>query len=98
MKAKRKRHDADFKARVALEALKGLNTIQQIAKQYQVHPVQVSAWKKLMSDKAALVFDGPHTATAGGDFEKERQELHAKIGQLIIEKDFLVKKSKQLGL
>jgi len=45
MKAKRKRHDPEFKARVALEALKGVKTIQQIAKDFDIHPVQVSEWK-----------------------------------------------------
>ncbi len=49
MKAKRKRHEPEFKARVALEALKGVKTIQQIAKEYDVHPVQVSEWKKAKS-------------------------------------------------
>jgi transposase-like protein len=57
MKAKRKRHDPDFKARVALEALKGIKTVQQIAKEYDVHPVQVSDWKKKLSAQAGSVFD-----------------------------------------
>ena len=58
MKAKRRRHDSEFKARVALEALKGVKTIQQIAKDFEVHPVQVSDWKKTIVDGAASVF-GP---------------------------------------
>ena len=49
MKAKRKRHAPEFKARVALEALKGVKTVQQIAKEFDVHPVQVSDWKKKLS-------------------------------------------------
>ena len=56
MKAKRRRHDPEFKARVALEALKGVKSIQQIAKDYQVHPVQVSEWKKTMTEGATGVF------------------------------------------
>ena len=98
MKAKRKRHDPAFKARVALEALKGMRTIQQIAKDYDVHPVQVSQWKKTMTERAGHAFEGAGPGGPGGDFEKERSGLHAKIGQLTIEKDFLLKKSKQLGL
>lgn len=98
MKAKRKRHDPAFKARVALEALKGMRTIQQIAKDYDVHPVQVSQWKKTMTERAGHAFEGPGPGGPCGDFEKERSGLHAKIGQLTIEKDFLLKKSKQLGL
>ena len=56
MKAKRRRHDPEFKARVALEALKGIRTIQQIAKAFEVHPVQVSEWKKIMAAGAAGAF------------------------------------------
>jgi transposase len=53
MKGKRRRHDPEFKARVALEALKGVKTIQQIAKDFDIHPVQVSEWKKTMAEGAA---------------------------------------------
>ena len=57
MKAKRKRHDPEFKARVALEALKGIKTVKQIAKEFDVHPVQVSDWKKKLSAQAGSVFE-----------------------------------------
>ena len=97
MKAKRKRHDPEFKARVALEALKGVKTIQQIAKDFDLHPVQVSEWKKKMAEGAASVF-GPGSGKAETeDFERERAQLHAKIGQQAVELDWLTKKSKQLG-
>lgn len=99
MKAKRRRHDPEFKARVALEALKGIKTIQQIAKDFDIHPVQVSDWKKAMLEGASGIF-GHSREQAGSeaDFERQREELHAKIGQLAVEVDFLRKKSKQLGL
>lgn len=98
MKAKRRRHEPEFKARVALEALKGVQTIQQIAKDFDIHPVQVTEWKKAMTAGASGVF-GPGRAKAETeDFERQRDELHAKIGQLTVEVDFLRKKSKQLGL
>ena len=98
MKAKRRRHEPEFKARVALEALKGIQTIQQIAKDFDIHPVQVSEWKKTMIEGATGVF-GPGQEKADGEkFERQRDELHAKIGQLTVEVDFLRKKSKQLGL
>ena len=98
MKAKRRRHDPQFKARVALEALKGIKTIQQIAKDFDIHPVQVSEWKKAIADGAPSLF-GPGSGKAGSeDFEGERTQLHAKIGQLAVELDWLTKKSKQLGL
>ena len=98
MKAKRRRHDPEFKARVALEALKGIKTIQQIAKEFDIHPVQVSEWKKLMSEGATRVFETGHGKSEAEDFEAERAKLHSKIGQLAVEVDFLTKKSKQLGL
>ena len=98
MKTKRRRHDPEFKARVALEALKGVKTIQQIAKDYEVHPVQVSEWKKTMTEGATDVFGPGKGRTEAEDFEQERSALHSKIGQLTVEVDFLRKKSRQLGL
>ena len=87
MKAKRKRYDSDFKARVALEALKGERTIQQIAKEYEVHPVQVSEWKKRMAQGASEVFEGSGRKSQENDFDRERDNLHRKIGQLSVEFD-----------
>ncbi len=98
MKAKRRRHDPEFKARVALEAIKGIKTIQEIAKEYEIHPVQVSEWKKKMLEGASGVFGPGQAKTNEEQFEKEREQLHSKIGQLSVEVDFLRKKSKQLGL
>jgi transposase len=98
MKAKRKRHVPEFKARVALEALKGVKTIQQIAKEYSLHPVQVSEWKKTMLEGAAETFGPGRAKTAEEDFDRERKRLQAKIGELTIDLDFLREKSKQLGL
>ena len=98
MKAKRRRHDPEFKARVALEALKGLKTIQQIGKEFDVHPVQVSEWKKTMTEGATGVFGPGKGKTEAEDFEQERSALHSKIGQLAVEVDVLRKKSRQLGL
>jgi transposase len=78
----------------------GIATIQQIAKDYDVHPVQVSEWKKIMLEGAGDVFGtgAARGKSAAEIFEKERDGLHAKIGQLAVEVDFLRKKSKQLGL
>jgi transposase/putative transposase len=98
MKAKRRRHDPEFKARVAVEAIKGVNTIQQIAKEFDVHPVQVSDWKAIMLKGSAKLF-GPGRGRPGEEeFERERVRLHAKIGQQAVELDWLTKKSRQLGL
>jgi len=98
MKAKRKRHEPEFKARVALEALKGVKTIQQIAKEYQVHPVQVSEWKKTVLEGAAEAFSPGRARTEEEEFDRERKKLQAKIGELTIDLDWLREKSKQLGL
>ena len=98
MKAKRRRHAPEFKARVALEALKGIKTIQQIARQFDVHPVQVSEWKKAMSEGAARIFTSSADKDPAEAFAKEREKLHSKIGELTVEMDFLRKKSEQLGL
>lgn len=97
MKAKRRRHDSAFKARVALEAIKEEKTIHQIAKENEVHPTQVTEWKRMLMENISDVFEGGKRA-GKEDFEKERQRLHSKIGQLTVEVDFLEKKSKQLGL
>jgi transposase/putative transposase len=97
VKAKRKRHDPQFKARVALEALKGIKTVQQIARDFDVHPVQVTEWKKKLSSQAGSVFESGKEREVE-DFSAERSHLHSKIGELTVKLDFVVKKSKQLGV
>ena len=98
MKAKRRRHDPEFKARVALEAIKEIRSVQEIAKEYDIHPAQVSEWKKKMLEGASGVFGPGQAKKTEEEFDKERDKLHSKIGQLSVEVDFLRKKSKQLGL
>ena len=98
MKAKRKRHEPEFKARVGLAALKGVTTIQQIAKEFDVHPVQVSDWKKTLTAGLPGLFGAGKAASSAAEDERQLAQLHAKIGQLAMEVDFLTKKSRQLGL
>lgn len=86
-----------MKARVALEALKGQKTIQQIAAEYEVHPTQVSEWKKTLSEGLGEAFERGKSG-GGQEFDQEREKLHCKIGELTVKLDFLTKKSKQLGL
>jgi transposase-like protein len=88
--AKRRRFTADFKAKVALEALRGDRTAQEIAARHQVHPNQVSTWKRQAMDGLGAVFSNG-AERAGRDHESEIKELHAKIGQLTVERDFLAK-------
>ena len=98
MKAKRRRHDPQFKAKVALEALKGIKTIQQIAKEYEVHPGQVADWKKTMAEGASGMFERGGGDSSAEDFDRERDQLKAIIGDLTVKLEFMTKKSKQLGL
>lgn len=86
MRRPRRNHSAKFKAQVALEAIRGEKTIAEIAAHHEVHPNQVTSWKNELLQKAAAVFGGEALAEDG----KERiRELHEKIGQLTVEKDFL---------
>lgn len=87
---KRRRFTADFKARVALEALRGDKTIHEIAAKHQVHPNQVSTWRRQAVDGLDAVFSNGAEA-AHRDHEAEIERLHAKIGQLTVERDFLFK-------
>ena len=85
---KRRRFTGDFKAKVALEAFRGDKTIQEIAARHKVHPNQVSQWKRQAMDGLGEVFSSG-ADSAGQDHEAEVKELHAKIGQLTVERDFL---------
>ena len=87
---KRRRFTADFKARVALDALRGDKTIQEIATKHKVHPNQVSAWKRQAIDGLGEVFSNG-VDHARRDHESEVHSLHAKIGQLTVERDFLAR-------
>ncbi len=86
----RRRFTADFKARVALEALRGDRTVQEIAARHKVHPNQVSAWKRQAVDGLNAVFSNG-AERAGRDHESEVHDLHAKIGELTVERDFLAR-------
>ena len=83
----RKKYSPDFKAKVALEAIKEEETIAQIASKYGIHPNQVSEWKSQVKEGLSLIFENPSKKKEDKNVEIER--LHAKIGQLTIEKDFL---------
>jgi transposase len=97
MKAKRRRLDPAFKAKIGLEALKGIKTVAEIAREYQVHPNQVSQWKSQVVQRLPEVFEhGPTAQVQESQLEMER--LERKVGQLTMELDWLKKKSKQLGL
>jgi transposase-like protein len=87
---KRRNFTSEFKAKVALEALRGDKTIQEIAARHKIHPNQVSTWKRQAIDGLGDVFSGG-ADRARSEQEAEVHELHAKIGQLTVERDFLAK-------
>lgn len=84
----RRRFSGDFKAKVALEALRGDQTIQEIASRHKIHPNQVSTWKRQAVEGMSDVFSGKKEKAASSR-DSEIHELHAKIGQLTVERDFL---------
>ena len=86
-KRPRRNHTSAFKAKVALAAVKGEKTLAELAQQFDVHPNQISQWKGQLLEGAALVFgrDTPEAAATGVDLKS----LHAKIGELTLENDFL---------
>ena len=88
MSSKRRRFSGELKAKVALEALRGDRMLQEIASQHQVHPNQVGAWKRQAIEGLVEVFSkgAEHRRR---DHESEVRDLHAKIGELIVERDFL---------
>lgn len=88
--AGRRRFTGEFKARVALEALRGDKTVQEIAARHQVHPNQVSAWKRQAIEGMGAVFSNG-AERERQDREAEVRDLHAKIGELTVERDFLAK-------
>jgi len=88
MKRKRRNHKPDFKAKVALAALKGDMTLAELADKFDVHANQITEWKKQLLENADQAFGG---VKATGDVEVRIKELHAKIGQITMENDFLEK-------
>ena len=88
MTGTRKRYSAEFKAKVALEAIRGELTISQLAVKHGIHQTMINAWKKQAVEGMAGVFSGKAEAAEAAR-ESEIDQLHAKIGQLVVERDFL---------
>jgi transposase len=84
----RRKHSPSFKARVALESIKGEETVAQLASRFDVHPSQVHKWKKELTDGAADIFGNAHNQKKP-DNKQLVAQLYQKIGQLKVERDFL---------
>jgi len=95
MRAKRRKFTAAYKAEVAIEALKERESLAELSKRYEVHPNMIAKWKKEFLERSAVVFE---TEPPQQDFDEERQQLYAKIGQLEVERDWLKKISVKAGL
>ena len=90
----RKNHPASLKAKVALDALKGLKTTAEISQFHGVHPNLISPWKKVASDGIQSLFESPREGSSKHrELEAERDQLYRQIGQLTVELDWLKKKS-----
>lgn len=90
MKRERRKFSASFKAKVALEAVKEKETIQELASKFKLHPNQISTWKKEFLESAESVFSKNRGDEKSND-EQEKEQLYSKIGRLQTENDFLKK-------
>ncbi|MEO1744607.1 MAG: transposase, partial [Cyanobacteria bacterium J06629_9] len=89
MSRKRKQYSAQFKAKVALEAVRGEKTSAELASAYEIHPTLINGWKRQLQEEASTLFDGGKSASkAESDTEAQIAELYRQIGQLTVERDF----------
>lgn len=99
MSNKRKQYSPQFKAKVALEAVRGEKTISELASQYEVHPTMINNWKRQLLDEASSLFEKGNEANPTNESQQSQiDELYRQIGKLKVERDFLADRSAQLGL
>ena len=91
MATKRRKHSDEFKAKVALEAVKGVRTLSELSSMFKVHPTVIAHWKRQLVDSAAEVFAGGHGARPKTE-EELTAPLYEQIGRLQVENDWLKKK------
>jgi transposase len=97
MANKRKQYNPQFKARIALEAIRGEKTIAQLASDHQLHPNLIHNWKKQLLAAAPGIFESASASAASTDNQAQLDELYRQIGQLKVERDFLASRSAVLG-
>lgn len=90
MKTTRKRYSAEFKAKVALEAIRGDLTLAELAAKHGIHHTMIATWKRQAIEGMSATFSGASEAVKASN-EADLDKLHAKIGQLVVERDFLAK-------
>lgn len=99
MSNKRRQYNPEFKAKVALEAVRGEKTVAELASQYEVHATMINNWKRQLLEGASGLFEkGNETKKADENQQAQVDELYRQIGQLKVERDFLASRSAQLGL
>ncbi len=99
MSNKKKQYSPQFKAKVALEAVRGEKTVPELAAQYQIHPTVINKWKRKLLEEAEQIFEGENQGQKQQTVNQAQiDELYRQIGQLKVEKDFLADRSARLGL
>jgi transposase-like protein len=97
MKKQKKKHTPEFKARIAFEAIQGIKTQNEIAREYEIHPITVSKWKNELLNRMPEIF-ATEDPNKGKTVDRDKENLQRKVGQLTMEVDFLEKKCEQLGI
>jgi transposase-like protein len=99
MSNKRKQYNSQFKAKLAIEAIRGIKTVSELSSQYNVHPTVINRWKKQLLEEARCLFEvDQEKKDLRKDKDTQIAELYRQIGQLKVECNFLAQRSEQLGL
>ena len=99
MGKKRRQYGSQYKAKVALDTIRGEKPIAELASQYEVHPTMINNWKRQLLEEASSLFDRGMKARKEDDNQQTQiDELYRQIGKLKVERDFLANRSEQLGL